>query len=192
MSEMNSPLYLFTWVTAACVAGAIWSFGIKLLMLDWLRERLFELRFKLFEMGMEDQIKFDDPAYRSFELLFCGLLRFAHRITFLSYLFSARQRSRASKEKDYVDVAQQIALRVSRLNPTTQEKFNDIAQKAREALIYYMIFSSIPLFVFIMSLVLAKRVGLIKLDGAKEKIIVPIEQEAYRCEERSRLRVALA
>lgn len=189
---MGIPFYLFTWITAACVAGGIWSFGIKLLMLDWLRERLFELRFKLFEMGMEDEIPFDDPAYRSFELLFCGLLRFAHRITFLSYLFSARQRFRASKEKDYVDVAQQIALRVSRLNPATQAKFNEIAQQARYALMYYMVFSSFPLFLVIAALVLAKRIGLIKLDDAKEKIIVPIEQEAYQCEERSQLRVALA
>lgn len=184
---MHNPIDLLIWFTAACAAGLIWNLGVKRLLLDWLREYLFALRFRLFELGLEEEIPYDDPAYRSFETLLCGLLRFAHRITFLSYCFSALQRSRASKQRDYVDVAQQIALRVSRLRPDTQVKFNQIAREARNALIAYMVLSSIPLLVFLLSLFLAKRFGLIRTKGPKERIINPIEQEAYLCEERSRM-----
>lgn len=189
---MNSPIYLVIWITAACIAGLIWSLGIKRLFLDMLRERLFELRFQLYGLAMAGELEHDDPAYRNFEMLLCGLVRFAHRITFLTYIFSIRQQHQAMKDDDYVDVAKQIALTVSRLAPGTQDKMNGIAQDARTALILYMVFTSLPLFTIVMTFVCARRLGLISKGNTKEHFTLPIEQEAYRFESRRHFKLAAA
>ncbi len=183
---MNSPLYLLVWITAACAIGLIWSLGIKRLALDMLRERLFELRFQLYTMGMEGELVYHDPAYRNFEALFCGLVRFAHRITFLTYIFSLRQQAQAMKDKDYVDVGQLLALSLSRLAPDTQRKLNEISESARTALVLYMVFSSPPLLVMVAAVGVAGRLGLISAGNTKKQFSTPIEQEAYRYESKRR------
>jgi len=189
---MNSPFYLLIWITAVCVAGLIWSLGIKRLFLDIFRERLFELRFRLYSMGMDGELAYNDPAYRTFEMLLCGLVRFAHRITFLTYVVSLRQQRQAMKDKDHVDLNKQIALTVSRLAPGEQKKLNDIAQEARTALVLYMVFTSIPLFTIVMAFVCARRLGLISQGSTKEHFTSPIEQEAYGFESRRHLKLAVA
>lgn len=183
---------LLIWVTALCVIGLIWNFGIKAMLLDGLRERLFQLRSELFSLAVEGEISYSDPAYRSFEMLLCGLLRFAHRITFLTYCFSVYQQSLASKDKNRVDLGQQIALRVSRLDATTQEKLNRITIETRNAVFLYMFLSSVPLFTLVSTRLFLKYSGLLPLEDTKSQLISPIEEEAYRCEKRKKLRVAYA
>ena len=184
---MQSPVYLLDWFAAACAAWLIWSLGIKSLLLDLFRERLFEIRFGLFSLGLNGELDFNDPAYRSIETLFCGLLQFAHRISFLTYIVSVRERYRAMKDKDYVDVSKLIALRVSRLDPTLQSELNKLAYEARKALTLYMVFNSLPLFTLITTMGIAQRLGLIHLEnGGREQVSLPIEREAFCYESRIR------
>jgi len=100
---MQSPVYLLSWVTGACALWLFWSLGIKRLFLDGFRERLFELRFELFRLGMSNELPYESDTYRTLEMLICGMLRFGHRITFLTYVMCVVEQQRAKKEKDFVD-----------------------------------------------------------------------------------------
>lgn len=188
---MQSPVYLLDWFAAACAIYLVWSLGIKRLLLDSFRERLFEIRFQLFTLALNGEIDFNDPAYRSYETLLCGLLRFAHRISFFTFIMSIRQEREAMKDKDYVDVSKLIALRVSRLNPNLQKKINAISHDTRTALTLYLVFNSLPLFTAITSLVVVNRLGLRKLGSTRDRVSLPIEREAY-CYETRRSRPKLA
>jgi hypothetical protein len=196
MSDMQSPIYLVIWVTAACAALLIWSLGIKRLILDKFRQRVFELRFELFTLGMNGELSYDDPAYRSYEVLLCGLLRYAHRISALTYFVSVIERNRAKKSKDYVDVSQQIHLRVSRLSPPLQDKLNEIAKKANTVITLYMVFSSLPFAALIISFVIARRLHFIGNEqdakDTNEQLSRPIVREAYCYENRRKPRLSYA
>jgi hypothetical protein len=188
---MVNTVYLLSWVTGVCALWLLWSFAWRGLALAFFREALFELRFRLFRLGMDGELSFDNEAYRSIETLICGLLRYGHRISFLTYLFSRREQERAKKEKDYVDVGQQVALKVSRLQPGTQEKIAKILVSIRHAIVLYMAFSSL----FLLAMIFLFRV--LKVFGwgrepNKAKLTGVIEQEAYRIEARRSMRLAAA
>jgi hypothetical protein len=180
---MANTVYLLSWVAGVCALWLLWSFGWRGLALDYFRETLFELRFQLFRLGMSGEISFDNEAYRSLETLISGLLQYGHRITFLTYVFSKREQERAKKEKDYVDVGQQMALKVSRLKPATQEKFAKILVSIRRAIVLYMAFSSLFLLAAIFLLQVFKVFGLWRGQN-RAKLAGVIEQEAYRIESR--------
>jgi hypothetical protein len=191
MPDMQNAIYLVSLVAALCGLWLLWNFGIKPLRLDMFRERLFELRFRLFRVGLSEELPFDNDAYRAIEVLICGLLRFGHRITLFTYILSSQEQARAKKEGDSVDVNQQIALRVSRLDPATQEKLNALLGEIRNAVILQMATTSLFFLSAAAILLTAKYLGIWKPD--KAKISYPVEQEAYREEMRRRpLRVAIA
>jgi hypothetical protein len=48
---------------------------------DVLRERLFEIRAKLFDYAANGAVSFDDPAYTGLRVLMNGMIRFAHRFS---------------------------------------------------------------------------------------------------------------
>jgi len=54
---------------------------------DALRERLFALREELFDYAADGHVEFDHPAYGRLRQLVNGLIRFAHRMTFLRAAF---------------------------------------------------------------------------------------------------------
>jgi hypothetical protein len=170
----------------------LWSLGIKRLFLDAFRERLFELRFELFRLGMSGELPFDSETYRIFEMLICGMLRFGHRITFLTYILCLREQERAKKDKDFVDLSQQIALKISRLDPKTRSKLVEIMEGLRIATILYMAFTSLLFLLVLVRYEVAKVLGLLRPDHETERITFVIESEAYRSESMRGLRVAVA
>lgn len=189
---MQSPVYLLSWVGAVCVAWFLWTLGVRPLMLDAMRERLFELRFRLFRLGTAGELSFDSEAYRALELLFCGLLRFGHRITFLTFLLSQIESERAKKEKDYVDVSNQIALKISRLTPEAQAKLGQVIEDMHKALIVYMALSSLFFLSIFLVMKVSKWLGLWHPENAKERVTRVIEREAYLAESRRGIRLATA
>lgn len=189
---MQSPLFLLSAVGSVCAAYFLWTLGIRKFFLDLMRERIFELRFELFRLGMTGELPFDSDAYRALETLLCGLLRFGHRISFLTYLFSARENSRARKEKDYVDVAAQISLKVSRLEPSTQTKILNILKSVHGVVVLYMAFSSL---LFLASCIVMKALellGLVHFEETKDNVRQVIESEAYTAETQHGMRLAVA
>lgn len=189
---MQSPVFLLSAAAAVVAMWFIWSLGIRKLLLDLMRERLFEVRFELFRLGLSGELPFDSEAYRSIEMLICGLLRFGHRIMFTTYLVSLVETEKAKKEKDYVDVSQQIALKVSRLNPETQVKVLQILQRSHSAFMRYMALSSLFFLAIACVFALLRLLQLWDPDKAEAEVTRVIEREAYLAESRHGARLALA
>jgi hypothetical protein len=177
----QTPLYLLSWVAGVCGFWLLWSLGIKKLMLGVFRERLFEARFELFRLGLNGELDFDSELYRQLEILLCGLLRFSHRITFLSFVASARSQARARQSKEYVDVGQLIALKISRLDAETQLSLKSILEKVRDAIFAYIGFTSLLFLCIAIGWVIATKVFRWQPKSEKEITFV-VEREAYRAE----------
>lgn len=189
---MQSSIFLLSAVGALCAAWFLWALAIKGLLLDGMREKLFEIRFRLFELGMTGELACDSEAYRELETLLCGLLRFGHRITFMTWIFSRLAIEQEKKRKDYVDVSAQIALKISRLQPATQQKLWLIMKDIHSTVLVYAGLSSL---LFLSIYVVARTLQLFGLwhpEAEKEKVTRVIEREAYLAEKRRGLRFAAA
>jgi hypothetical protein len=189
---MENSIYLLSWVAGLCALWFLWSLGIKPLVLDFFRERLFELRFQLFRLGMNGELDFGNDTYRTLETLLCGLIRFSHRITFLTFIFSLVEQEKAKKEKGYADLGQQIALKISRLDPDTQTKLKALLTGVRSAIILYLVFSSVLFMTIIFLYYVRRLVGLGPKTDDTDEISSVVEREAYRAEYLRGLRVAHA
>lgn len=188
---MQSPIYIFSLVAAVCGLWLLWVFGLRPLFLDMFRERIFELRFSLFRLGMSGELPFDSDAYRSVEMLMCGLLRFGHRITLFTYVLSIIEETRAARQdRDYTDASQRIALKVSQLAPKTQSKVDSILNGARTAAVVYIASTSLILLVVTPIVLIARCLGIWR--PSKSTISRPIEREAYRAELHHPLRPVVA
>jgi hypothetical protein len=81
----------------ACIGAAgcwfLWFYLIKEYRVSNFRESLFSLRDELFQFAADGHLTFDDPAYVELRSLINGMLRFAHRVTFLSLITSVRSLS---------------------------------------------------------------------------------------------------
>ncbi len=189
---MLSPIYILSTIASVCAAYLLWSLAIREFLLDGVREKLFGLRFDLFRLAMNGEVEFDNEAYRSLEILFCGLLRFAHRITFLTYLMSKIEAERAQKEKDYVNVSAQIALRVSRLAPETRAKMLKILEEMRDAMLIYIGLSSLFFIVVFVVYKVLHLLGIRRLEETKVEVVDVVSREAYIIESRRVPRLATA
>jgi hypothetical protein len=70
----------------AVFAISLWYgffFLYKQLVLDYFRQRMFELRDSMFDLAADGIISFDDPAYGLLRKTINGFLRFGHRISFI-------------------------------------------------------------------------------------------------------------
>jgi hypothetical protein len=178
---MQNLLYLTISVLAVGGIWFVWDLGWKKVQLDSLRERLFALRFELFKMGESGELPFDSEAYRSIETLLCGLLQFSHRVTFISYVLSYRERRDAIKCNEYVDYSQQIDLKVSRTEPATQQKLRAILSEIHQAITIYMALSSLLFLASAAVLVTLRTLNLFN-GYSKREISAVLESEAYRAE----------
>jgi hypothetical protein len=88
----------------ACVGAAgcwvLWFFFIKDYRLSNFRESLFSLRDELVQCVAEGHLTFEDSAYVELRSLINGMLRFAHRVTFLSLITSVRSSSVDDPDQD--------------------------------------------------------------------------------------------
>jgi hypothetical protein len=189
---MENSIYLLSAVGAVCAAWFIWTDGIKVLFLDGMRERLFEIRFELFRLGTSGELPYDNEAYRAVETLICGLLRFGHRITFLTFLLSIVEIAKARKDKNYVDVSQQIGLKISRLQPSTQVKVAKILKDTHSTIVVYTALSSLFFLTLMATTKVCKLLGLWHSESTREKVSHVIEREAYLAETRRGMRLAVA
>jgi hypothetical protein len=187
---MHNPMYVLIWLAGLCCLWIFWDQAVKRLLLDLFRERLFELRFSMFRMGLDGKIEFESDVYRQLEILFSGLLRFGHRVTLLTFIFSREEQEKSKKNKDYVDVSQQIGLKISRLDPKVQQEIGTILIEVRKAIMLYMAFTSLFFLCVYVVLMTAKLLGFWNPDKVKE-ISDVVEQEAYRAESKRGISVSI-
>ena len=179
---MQNTIDLLTWVIGMGAIWLIWSKGMKPLLLDALRESLFEARFQLFQLGMDGELAFDDPAYRSVEIVINALIRYGHRITFLSYVVSKREQERDETGRGYLDLSETIAAAAIRSNPKVGSDLGSILLRVRQATFRYMALTSPILLLGIPFVAAAKLLGLGRDEKVKAEVGSVIEREAYRVE----------
>jgi len=178
---MQSPFNLFIFIAAVSGLWIFWDKALRSLLLDAFRERIFELRFSLFELGMKDDVNFESEVYRQLETLLSGLLRWAHNVTFLTFVISRAEQEKAKQQKDYVDVSQQIELKIRQLNPEVQDEMNRILTETRKAILLYISFTSLFFLGCSALLTTLRLVGIWHPEKADE-ISNVVEQEAYKAE----------
>lgn len=159
----------------------LWDQGLKKLFLDWFREQLFELRFELFSLAESGKLSFDDEAYRSIETLLCGLLRFAHRVTFAGFLLSVREQAQAKKSDEYIDYHKQIELKISRTPAAIQETLRRILAQTHVMVSVYMAVCSLLFMAAAVVYASLRALNLVR-DWSKKEISSVVENEAYRAE----------
>lgn len=175
---MTGMFYTFIWVSGLCSIWLIWEFGYKGWMLARFRAHLFDLRDRLFSIAEAEKINFDDDAYRSMELLINAVIRYAHRYSFLTYIFSVVEMERSKKEdKDYVNFGKQMTLKFSHLDPKVRSEFVEILTSIHKSLCLYMLGTSFLFKVLLLVYYLKKFTG--AKAEVKEQVIV-LEREAYR------------
>ncbi len=176
-----SAIYFAAGVVAICSLYLLWDVAWKSLALDMLRERIFTLRFELFEMGQSGELDFEGDLYRSLETLFCGILRFAYRFTLLSYVSFRVEQERAKKSNEFEDLGQQLSLKISRLSGSNQIKLEGILKRLHTTLVFYMAATSLTFMLFSAVYSVLQAANFVKRIS-KRQISEVIEQEAYRAE----------
>lgn len=68
------------------IVYAAWTFGFKRLLLERTRQAMFGVRHRLFLLGANGSIDFDDPIYRSVERFINANIRFSHKFNFMRFL----------------------------------------------------------------------------------------------------------
>ena len=104
------------------------------------RAELFELRDRLFDLALSDDnvLTFEHPAYIDMNRLVNSLLRFAHRVTFLSTFAALREFNRIPK-----DIARQaLHLETSRSPQSVAAEIEDITKIMQQATSYYLVAQS--------------------------------------------------
>ena len=87
---MDDTITILRACFALTVLWAFWHFAWKPYSVDLLRQSLFPIRNRLFDMALNNTmgLEFDTPAYGALRQSFNSRIRYAHRITFSHLLWA--------------------------------------------------------------------------------------------------------
>jgi hypothetical protein len=128
---------------------AFWYYLWKPQRIDIVRQKLFALRSKLFDVAADGVVSFDDPAYTQLRLLLNGMIRFAHRASFPALVVAAAQASDAPS-----DSLMAWKKSVQKLPEGARSQLLVIYSGASEALAKHLIGGSVLLFFYVLLRVL--------------------------------------
>lgn len=186
---MTSPIFFLLTLIATLLAWLVWSYGLRPYYLDEFREEIFDIRSSLFQLGAEGSIGFNTPLYRELETLYCGLIRFGHRISFVSYMVGMVLK-RIGVAPDNSEFGNRIGKLVDALDPATQAKVVEGLDRMNRAIKRLIAHSSVSFRVAVRILSIARALG---VANRPQPIIDVMKAEAYRAEVRlTRSRVSLA
>lgn len=178
---MSDMIYLFATLFGIGATYWVWDLGWKKLCLDKYRERLFVARSRLFRLAATGKLDFDSDVYRSMETLICGMQRYAHRMTFMIYLFSFDYQQKNSREKGRPDVYERMLQKTASAPPEVQAELKAILRDVSDDLATYVTTSSL-LFMSAIPVAIAahhlNRMG----TFTKEKVSATLANEAYMAE----------
>lgn len=176
---MQASIYFTIALAALSGLWLLWDVAFKRLLLDAFREEMFKLRFELFEMGIQGSVPLSSDTYVTMERLLNGLLRYGHRFTFMTYLFSRRAQEKAKQDKNFADFTSEIELKISRMDPAAQNKLRDILARINTAVLLYMGFTSMLFLCVWVLFVLLRLLHLVSFSSRRDVGDV-LEREAYR------------
>ncbi len=159
------------------------------LRLDIFRDHLFRLRERWFDLALDPDstLQFDNPLYRSVEQSLCGMLQFAHRVSF-SFVVLVRIGERIQNIETDVEPIERIAKNVKRIpDEYTRTRAVEIWTGIPVAILKHMMFTSLVFLLltsiqFVLLLLRerptrAAKEGLVKQN---EPVLEKIETTAYR------------
>src|SRR5947209_617518 len=88
MMDSNNLIITIRSALALFALWFIWYYGFRNYFLDKMRQRLFEIRDRLFDYSADGNIDFNHAAYGNLRLSLNGMLRFAHQLYFSRALLS--------------------------------------------------------------------------------------------------------
>lgn len=115
------------------------------LRLDIFRDHLFHLRERWFDLALDPSstIQFDSPLYRSVEQSLCGMLQFAHRVSF-SFIVLVRIGERIQNIETDVEPIERITGSIKKIpDEYTRNKAVDIWDGIPVAILNYMMSTSL-------------------------------------------------
>ncbi|MEO5338081.1 MAG: hypothetical protein H7841_14485 [Magnetospirillum sp. WYHS-4] len=124
----------------------------------WARQRLFEVRGRLFDMAATGQLSFDDPAYRELREGINVLIRFAHHITWpriawCSILLPSSRKSPVLFEPALIN------LNTTSSNPNTRLEVRRMIWKAEKTVVFLVLLRSPSLWLLVVLGMLAQLVA---------------------------------
>ena len=159
------------------------------LRLDIFRDHLFRLRERWFDLALDPDstLQFDNPLYRSVEQSLCGMLQFAHRVSF-AFVVLVRIGERIQNIETDVEPIERIAKNVKRIpDEYTRTRAVEIWTGIPVAILKHMMFTSLVFLLltsiqFVLLLLRerptrAAKEGLVKQN---EPVLEKIETTAYR------------
>ncbi len=176
-------MYFLATITSLCGLIAVWEFGLQSFFLDAYRARLFEIRDYLFNLGASGRISFNDPAYRSTELLLNGLIQYAHRMSFLSLIVS-RLRGEGGDEHEYIKFRNHMNSLVDKAPIGAQEELRKLQFAVSQAVAVYLGASSLLCKVGLVTLAVLEIFHPESVRSRKERAVCAIEHHAYQAAKR--------
>lgn len=159
------------------------------LRLDIFRDHLFRLRERWFDLALDSDstLQFDSPLYRSVEQSLCGMLQFAHRVSF-SFVVLMRIGERIQNIESDVEPIERITRDVKQIpDEYTRTKAVDIWTGIPAAILNHMVLTSIVFFLlaairFVLLLLRRRHERSTKESVLKqhEPVLEKIETTAYR------------
>lgn len=184
---MQYRFYFFVTIVSIATLWFVYDLGYRGLVLAAYRNRLFQLRFELFTLAMNGEMSFDSDLYRSLEILFNGLVRYAHTVSYYAYSVTVREAPHLDSEGDFAEMMKGIAS----LPQGTRERVWALLQDTQAAVARYMAYTS-PIFM-LFALLASVRKSLKSMRPFQHTTYVRVfEEEAYRAEKRRAVKLAHA
>ena len=127
----------------------------RLLVTDWFRQSLFELRDELFDYAAAGHIEFDHPAYGMLRKIINGYVRFAHQATawhgiiFVSMLSKEDKEFLRSRSFD-----KEWSKALATLTPEARHEIICLRNKLDNKTFIYFLVSCPELFVFVLPILI--------------------------------------
>lgn len=172
-------LYFFATVLSFSGLYLIWEFAWRPSILDAYRSRLFEIRNYLFNLGASGKISFDDPAYRSIELLINGLIRYAHRLSFVSYIQSMQKKEDVDAAHGSIRFSERLGVQLEKASPEVRDEIKRLHRMVSRAVFYYLIATSIVCKLSVLVAILLIPFDPENARNKKDKAVRLIENQAY-------------
>jgi len=142
---MGSNETIATVVSTSVSLMALWVFFFWLYRdyrRDLFRQRLFQLRDELFDLGRSGGIDFNDPAYGILRSVINGTIRFGHRLGFLDVvMFSALTRT-GDLRRRATSFEERWSSAVSKLDPAVQKVLRLARGKLHYIVLDQIVFTS--------------------------------------------------
>jgi hypothetical protein len=176
----SGTVYLLMTICSLCGMVFVWEVGVKSLALDAFRARLFEIRRELFHLGETGRIRFDDDAYQILEKRINALIQFAHRISFLTFVLSSVENERAKKERDYVNIADEFNLKLSRIeDERVRRDMEYMMERIGTAVFAYFVITSHVVQIGMLIYGVQRLFSPLKAKQREQQTVYVFEREAY-------------